>query len=57
MRDFLMQPVPLIVTKANVESLVHRRVDLDYVGVKTFDDEGNLTGELRAHRPVHLDRL
>ncbi|MCT8972381.1 NAD-glutamate dehydrogenase [Microbaculum marinisediminis] len=47
LRDFLMQPVPLIVTKANVKSLVHRRVHMDYVGVKTFDDEGALTGELR----------
>ncbi len=47
LRDFLMQPVPLIVTKANVKSPVHRRVHLDYVGIKTFDDEGNLTGELR----------
>jgi len=48
LRDFLMQPVPLIVTKANVKSLVHRRVYLDYIGVKTFDDDGNLTGELRV---------
>ena len=48
LRDFLLQPVPLIVTKANVKSLVHRRVHLDYVGVKTFDSEGNLTGELRV---------
>ncbi|MEM8878002.1 MAG: NAD-glutamate dehydrogenase [Pseudomonadota bacterium] len=46
-RDFLHQPVPLIVTKANVKSTVHRRVHLDYIGVKTFDDDGNLTGELR----------
>ncbi len=48
LRDFLMQPVPLIVTKANVKSLVHRRVHMDYIGVKTFDGEGNLTGELRV---------
>ncbi|MEJ8569856.1 NAD-glutamate dehydrogenase [Microbaculum marinum] len=48
LRDFLMQPVPLIVTKANVKSLVHRRVHLDYIGVKTFDDHGDLTGELRV---------
>ncbi len=48
LRDFLLQPVPLIVTKANVKSLVHRRVHLDYIGVKTFDEEGNLTGELRV---------
>src|SRR5690606_11144409 len=29
------------------KSVVHRRVYLDYIGVKTFDDAGQLTGELR----------
>jgi glutamate dehydrogenase len=47
LREFLMQPVPLIVTKANVRSRVHRRVHMDYVGVKLFSAEGALTGELR----------
>ncbi|MBL0372283.1 NAD-glutamate dehydrogenase [Rhizobium sp. KVB221] len=37
----------LIVTKANVKSVVHRRSYMDYVGVKRFDDMGNVTGELR----------
>jgi len=46
-RDFLLQPVPLIITKANVRSRVHRRVHMDYVGVKTFSDKGQLSGELR----------
>ncbi len=46
-RTFLMQPVPLIVTKANVKSTVHRRVHLDYIGVKRFDADGKLIGELR----------
>ena len=31
-RAFLCEPVPLIVTKANVKSRVHRRVHLDYIG-------------------------
>ena len=44
---FLMQPEPLIITKSNERSLVHRRVHMDYVGVKIFDDTGNLTGERR----------
>ncbi|NKF32126.1 NAD-glutamate dehydrogenase, partial [Pseudomonas sp. BGM005] len=35
------------VTKANVKSIVHRRDYMDYVGVKRFDAEGNVTGELR----------
>jgi glutamate dehydrogenase len=45
--EFLNGPEPLIVTKANARSLVHRRAYLDYVGVKTFDAEGKLSGELR----------
>jgi len=46
-REFLMQPEPLIITKANVQSRIHRRVHMDYIGVKTFDERGHLTGELR----------
>jgi glutamate dehydrogenase len=46
-RAFLHGPEPLIVTKANAKSLVHRRAYLDYIGVKTFDKEGKLAGELR----------
>ncbi|MFN3545886.1 MAG: NAD-glutamate dehydrogenase [Mesorhizobium sp.] len=45
--EFLNGPEPLIVAKANARSLVHRRAYLDYVGVKTFDAEGKLSGELR----------
>ena len=47
-REFLHGPDPLIVTKANVKSVVHRRIYLDYVGIKTFDQKGRLTGELRV---------
>jgi glutamate dehydrogenase len=46
-RAFLSGPDPLIVTKANTKSVVHRRIYLDYVGVKTFDTKGRLLGELR----------
>ena len=35
-------PVPLIITKANVKSRVHRRVHLDYIGVKLFSPDGRL---------------
>ena len=38
---------PIIVTKANRESTVHRPVKLDYIGLKKFDDEFNLVGEVR----------
>ena len=44
---FLKEPKPLIVAKANVRSLVHRRVHLDYIGVKRFDAAGRLIGEFR----------
>ncbi|WP_078692499.1 NAD-glutamate dehydrogenase [Bartonella sp. A1379B] len=37
----------LIVTKANSRSKIHRPVWLDYIGLKIFDKEGYLCGELR----------
>ena len=46
-RNFLHGPDPLIVTKANAKSVVHRRIYLDYIGVKTYSPKGALTGELR----------
>ena len=46
-RAFLHGPDPLIVTKANAKSVVHRRIYLDYIGVKTYSPKGTLTGELR----------
>ncbi len=46
-RAFLIQPSPLIITKSNERSFVHRRVHMDYVGVKTFGADGKLTGERR----------
>ena len=46
-RAFLERPQALIISKANVKSRVHRRVHLDYVGVKLFSGEGRLEGELR----------
>lgn len=47
-RAFLAEPVPLIIAKASVKSLVHRRVHMDYVGVKLFASDGSVTGELRV---------
>jgi glutamate dehydrogenase len=40
-------PHPLVLTKANSRSTIHRPAYLDYVGVKTFSGDGELTGELR----------
>jgi glutamate dehydrogenase len=37
----------VLVTKANLQSSVHRAGYLDYVGVKHFDTEGRLIGERR----------
>ena len=37
----------LILTKANSTATVHRGEYLDYVGVKTFDERGNVDGEHR----------
>jgi glutamate dehydrogenase len=45
--EFLEEPKLLIVTKAAVRSRVHRRVHLDYIGVKRFDPDGKLVGECR----------
>jgi glutamate dehydrogenase len=44
----LKQPTLLIVTKAAVRSRVHRRVYMDYVGVKRFDRDRKLVGEFRV---------
>ena len=46
-RAFLEQPKLLIVTKATIRSRVHRRVYLDYIGIKRFDRSGKLVGERR----------
>jgi glutamate dehydrogenase len=46
--EFLEGPDFLIVTKANVKSVVHRRAYMDYVGIKRFDESGKVIGELRV---------
>jgi glutamate dehydrogenase len=37
----------LIITKANSRSTVHRPAYLDYIGIKTFDESGEVVGERR----------
>ena len=37
----------LVITKANSRSTVHRPAYLDYLGVKRFDEQGNVNGERR----------
>ena len=46
-RDHAREADLLIITKANSVSTVHRATYLDYVGIKTFDKTGRVTGELR----------
>jgi glutamate dehydrogenase len=46
-RAFLEQPRLLVITKSTLRSPVHRRVDMDYIGVKRFDRQGRLVGEYR----------
>ncbi len=40
-------PIPLVITKANSHSTIHRPVYLDYLGVKRFDKDGKVIGEHR----------
>ena len=46
-RAFLKEPKALIIAKANMRSRVHRRVYMDYIGVKRFAADGSVTGEFR----------
>src|SRR5947208_239241 len=44
----MREPTLLIVIKANVSSRVHRRIRMDYVGIKLYTPDGRLEGELRV---------
>jgi len=44
---FLQNSDPILVTKANIRSRVHRRTHMDYIGVKLYGKDGALSGELR----------
>ena len=46
-KALLHAPSLLIVTKSSVRSRVHRRVEMDHVGLKRFAPDGTLTGEFR----------
>jgi glutamate dehydrogenase len=47
MADFLRTERALIITKSNIWSRIHRRVHMDYVGIKLYAPTGELAGELR----------
>jgi glutamate dehydrogenase len=42
-----LSPQPLLLTKTNSRARVHRPAYMDYVGIKRFDDKGNVIGEDR----------
>jgi len=50
-QHFLETDNPLLITKANRKSTVHRAVHMDYVGLKKYNDKGQVIGE---HRFVGL---
>ena len=44
---FMKSGEPVLLAKANTKSTVHRRVHMDYLGVKTYSIDGRVTGEER----------
>jgi glutamate dehydrogenase len=47
-RESMFSAHPLMITKSDITSRVHRRTQMDLVGLKTYDAEGRQTGELRV---------
>jgi len=47
LRDFADSPVPLVFTKTDARSTVHRRGHMDYIGVLRHDEKGRIVGESR----------
>ena len=45
--EFLAHPAPLIIAKSTLPSRVHRRVPCDYIGIKKYDAQGRVNGEVR----------
>jgi glutamate dehydrogenase len=46
-RRDLATAAPLVVAKSNLKSVVHRRVYMDYVGVRRYGADGRPSGEVR----------
>ena len=44
---FMKQSPVMLITKANVKSLVHRVVHMDYIGFKKYDAKGKVISEIR----------
>ena len=56
-RRFFFEPAPLIITKANVMSRVHRRAHMDYIGVKTYRRGRQPQRRDPPRRPVYVPGL
>jgi len=46
-RAFINEPSPIIVAKASLKTRVHRNNFTDYIGVKRYDERGEVIGETR----------
>jgi glutamate dehydrogenase len=46
-QQFIARPELLLITKTSVRGTVHRPVHMDYIGVKRYDDDGQVIGERR----------
>jgi len=44
---YLKDAAPLVVAKSNLLARVHRRANMDYIGVKRYDASGQAYGEIR----------
>ena len=44
---YLEEAAPLVVAKSNLRSRVHRRANMDYIGVKRYGPDGTAIGEVR----------
>ena len=46
-RQHMFSSQPLIITKSDIRSRIHRRAYMDYIGLKTYGADGQQSGELR----------
>ncbi|RRJ84965.1 NAD-glutamate dehydrogenase [Aestuariirhabdus litorea] len=46
-REQMLKPTLLSITKSTTRSTIHRPSHLDYLGIKHFDKQGNMVGEWR----------
>ena len=45
--DFMDRPPVMMITKANIKSMIHRVVHLDYIGFKHYNKQGKIIREIR----------